>query len=94
MIITRDALATNVTHHRTTKTDHFVATIFSNELRLTIVTVSKIRFDNQLDVILNNYPVIRQIPVFICPPTINQHQHFSQELYNPVYEELSNGENI
>ncbi|XP_066906848.1 uncharacterized protein pxb isoform X1 [Halyomorpha halys] len=36
------------------------------------------------------YPVVRQPPVFICPPAVNQHQHFSQDFYNPIYEELSN----
>lgn len=36
------------------------------------------------------YPVLGQPPVFICPPPLAQHQHYSQDLYNPVYEELSN----
>ncbi|RZF43073.1 hypothetical protein LSTR_LSTR001251 [Laodelphax striatellus] len=38
-----------------------------------------------------NYPVISHSPVFICPPPPRQEQYCSQDLYNPVYEELSNG---
>lgn len=41
-----------------------------------------------------SYPVISHSPVFICPPpprTLPHHQYCSQDLYNPVYEELSNG---
>lgn len=37
-----------------------------------------------------NYPVISHSPVFICPPP-RPEQYSSQDLYNPVYEELSNG---
>ncbi|XP_074000175.1 putative Hedgehog signaling attenuator pxb isoform X2 [Rhodnius prolixus] len=39
-----------------------------------------------------NYPVLSHSPVFICPPParIPLHQYSSQDLYNPVYEELSN----
>lgn len=41
-----------------------------------------------------SYPVITHShsPVFICPPPHpRQEQYNSQDLYNPVYEELSNG---
>lgn len=39
------------------------------------------------------YPVISHShsPVFICPPPRPEQQYCSQDLYNPVYEELSNG---
>uniref|UniRef100_A0A1B6DNV5 Uncharacterized protein n=1 Tax=Clastoptera arizonana TaxID=38151 RepID=A0A1B6DNV5_9HEMI len=41
-----------------------------------------------------SYPVISHShsPVFICPPP-RPEQYCSQDLYNPVYEELSNGSN-
>uniref|UniRef100_A0A146M292 Uncharacterized protein n=2 Tax=Lygus hesperus TaxID=30085 RepID=A0A146M292_LYGHE len=39
------------------------------------------------------YPVLSHSPVFICPPpprTMPHPRYCSQDLYNPVYEELSN----
>ena len=64
MIITRDALAINVTHHRTTKTDHFVTTIFPKELRLTIVTLSKININKQNTIITEkNKPKVKYVSI-------------------------------
>ncbi|KAK9497172.1 hypothetical protein O3M35_004540 [Rhynocoris fuscipes] len=42
----------------------------------------------------SNFPVLSHSPVFICPPPpsrIPLNPYSSQDLYNPVYEELSNG---
>jgi hypothetical protein len=39
----------------------------------------------------SGFPVLGNPSVFICPPP-RPEPYTSQDLYNPVYEELSNGE--
>lgn len=39
----------------------------------------------------SGFPVLGNATVFICPPP-RPDPYSSQDLYNPVYEELSNGE--